>query len=93
MVSLFGGKTQMTFDEAKNVFRVHKTWRTATAYLDNAFPCKSGDTTGEEVLFDAIGEVADWLSASEQHLRGLEAAKAKACMWQKSAQMRSAMPR
>jgi hypothetical protein len=66
----------MTFDQAQDAFRKHKTYMTACVYLDNAAHYQADHTIGNGVLFDAVGEVASWLSVSDQHLRGLEAVKA-----------------
>jgi hypothetical protein len=65
----------MTFDQSQYAFRGHKTYKTAGAYLDIAFHYKLDEAIGEETFFNAVGEVASWLSASDEHLRGLEAVK------------------
>jgi len=67
----------MTFDQAQDAFRKHKTYTTADVYLDNVTRYQAGDAIGDGILFDAVGEVASWLSASDEHLRGLEAVKGK----------------
>lgn len=72
----------MTFDQAQDAFRKHKTYKTADVYLDNATRYQAGDAIGDGILFDAVGEVASWLSASDEHLRGLEAVKASTSVWQ-----------
>ena len=73
----------MTFDQSQYAFRGHKTYKTAGAYLDNAFHYKSDEAIGENTFFNAVGEVASWLSASDEYLRGLEAVKANLPIWRK----------
>jgi hypothetical protein len=73
----------MTFDQSQHSFRGHKTCETAGAYLDNAVHYKADDTIGDDTFFDAVGEVASWLSASDEHLRGFEAVKANAPIWRR----------
>jgi len=68
----------MTFDQAKEAFREHKTCESADAYLHNAVLHKAADLIGAQALFSAVGEVASWLSASDQQLRSFEAVKASA---------------
>ncbi len=68
----------MTFDQSQDAFRGHKTCETADAYLDRAFHYKADYTIGDDIFFNAVGEVASWLSASDEHLRGFEAVKANA---------------
>ena len=70
----------MTFDQAKEAFRQHKTCESADAYLHNAVHHKAADLMA---LFNAVGEVASWLSASDQQLRSFEAVKASALIWHK----------
>jgi hypothetical protein len=66
----------MTFDQSQGAFRGHKTCETADAYLDHALHYKAEDTIGDDTFFDAVGEVASWLSTSHEHLRGFEVVKA-----------------
>jgi hypothetical protein len=73
----------MTFDQAQRTFRVHKTSLTACVYLAVASRRKTDESTGMDTFFDAVGEVANWLSASDEHLLGFEAAKAKSAAWHK----------
>ena len=73
----------MTFDQSQDAFREHKTCDAADAYLDNAFHHKADDTIGDDTFFNAVGEVASWLSASDETLRGFEAVKANAPIWRK----------
>lgn len=73
----------MTFDQAKEAFREHKTCKSADAYLDHAVHRKAVDFIADDVLFNAVGEVASWLSASDQQLRSFEAVKASALVWRK----------
>ena len=51
----------MTFDKAKASFRVSKNYERARAYLAAASQGKA--TIGPHMLFNAVGEVANWLSA------------------------------
>ena len=73
----------MTFDQAKEEFREHKTCKSADAYLDRAVHHKAADLIGAQALFNAVGEVASWLAASDQQLRSFEAVKASAFIWRK----------
>jgi len=73
----------MTFDQAKAAFREHKTRRNADAYLDHAVHFKAVDLIGEDALFNAVGEVASWLAASDRQLRSFEAVKASALLSRK----------
>ena len=73
----------MTFDQAKAAFREHKTCRNADAYLDHAVHFKAVDLIGEDALFNAVGEVASWLAASDRQLRSFEAVKASALLSRK----------
>ena len=66
----------MTFDQAKEAFRKHKTCKSADAYLDRAVHHKAADLIGPQALFNAVGEVASWLAASDQQLQSFEAVKA-----------------
>ena len=68
----------MTFDQAKEAFREHKTCESADAYLHNAVHHKAADLIGAQALFNAVGEVASWLAASDQQLQSFEAVKASA---------------
>jgi hypothetical protein len=68
----------MTFDQAQRMFRFHKTYETACTYLVVASQRKADEATNPEALFNVIGEVASWLSASDEHLLAFEAAKTKA---------------
>ena len=68
----------MTFDQSQDAFRGHKTCKTAGAYLDNAFHYQADEAIGDGTFFNAVGEVASWLSASDELLRGFEAVKANA---------------
>jgi hypothetical protein len=68
----------MTFDQAKEAFREHKTCENADAYLHNAVHHKAADLIGSQALFNAVGEVASWLAASDQQLQSFEAVKASA---------------
>ena len=73
----------MTFDQVKEAFREHKTCESADAYLHNAIHHNAADLIGAQALFNAVGEVASWLSASDQQLRSFEAVKASALIWHK----------
>jgi len=73
----------MTFDQAKAAFREHKTCRNADAYLDHAVHFKAVDLIGEDALFNAVGEVASWLAASDRQLRSFEAVKTSALLSRK----------
>jgi hypothetical protein len=73
----------MTFDQAKEAFREHKTCESADAYLHNAVDHKAADLIGSQALFNAVGEVASWLAASDQQLQSFEAVKASALGWRK----------
>jgi len=73
----------MTFDQAKAAFREHKTCRNADAYLHHAVHFKAVDLIGEDALFNAVGEVASWLAASDRQLRSFEAVKASALLSRK----------
>ena len=78
----------MTFDKAKASFRVSKNYETARAYLAAASQGKA--TIGPHMLFNAVGEVASWLSAPDEHLLAFEAAKTKTAA--SCRQMRLATP-
>jgi hypothetical protein len=76
-------QSPMTFDQAQDAFRKHKTYETAGFYLSNAIHDQADDTIGGDIFFDAVGEVASWLSASDEQLRGLEAVRARISIWRK----------
>ena len=67
----------MTFDQAQGIFRTHKTYETACTYLVVASQRKAVEATNPDTFFNAVGEVASWLSASDEHLLAFEAAKTK----------------
>jgi hypothetical protein len=71
----------MTFDQAQGTFRTHKNYETACTYLVIAAQRKANDAIGKDMFFDAVGEVANWLAASDTHLLRFEAAKATADAW------------
>ena len=73
----------MTFDQAQEAFREHKTSKTADAYLVNALHDKADKAIGDATFFNAVGEVASWLSASDEYLQGFEAVKANAPIWRR----------
>ena len=68
----------MTFDQAQGILRTHKTYETACTYLVVASQRKAVEATNPDTFFNAVGEVASWLSASDEHLLAFEAAKTKA---------------
>jgi hypothetical protein len=68
----------MTFDRAQGVFRTHKTYETACTYLIAASQRKADEAT---TLFNAVGEVASWLSAPDEYLLEVEAAKTRTAAW------------
>ena len=68
----------MTFDQAQGMFRNHKTYETAYRYLAVASQRKADKATNPDTFFNTVGEVASWLSASDEHLLAFEAAKTKA---------------
>ena len=72
----------MTFDQAQGVFRTHRTYETAYTYLAITSQRKAVKATNPDTFFNAVGEVASWLSASDEHLLAFEAAKttATACL-------------
>lgn len=74
----------MTFDQAQETFRTYKTCRTACAYLAVASQREADEAIGKDAFFNAVGEVANWLSASDEQLRGFEAAKARAAAWRET---------
>ena len=67
----------MTLDQAQGMFHTHKTYETAYRYLAVASQRKAVKATNPDAFFSAIGEVASWLSASDEQLLAFEAAKAK----------------
>jgi hypothetical protein len=71
----------MTFDQAQGMFRTHKTCETACTYLVVASERKAIEAANPDAFFDAVGEVASWLSASDEQLLAFEAANAKATAW------------
>jgi len=73
----------MTFDQAQDTFRTHKTCRTAYTYLTVASQRKAAEAVSQDTFFNVIGEVANWLSAPDEHLLGLEIAKARVAAWRK----------
>ena len=58
--------------------RTHKTYETACTYLVVASQQKTDEAT---TFFDAVGEVASWLSAPDEHLLAFKAAKTKTAAW------------
>jgi hypothetical protein len=68
----------MTLDQAQGMFRTHKTYETAYTYLAVASQRKAVKATNPDTFFNAVGEVASWLSASDEQLLAFEAAKTKA---------------
>ena len=56
----------MTLDQAQGMFRTHKTYETACTYLVVASQRKADEATS---FFNAVGEVASWLSAPEKPRR------------------------
>src|SRR4249920_98862 len=72
----------MTFDQAQGMFHTHKTYETAYRYLDVASQRKAVKATNPDTFFNAVGEVASWLSASDAQLLAFEAARTKgsACL-------------
>jgi hypothetical protein len=41
------------------------------------------EAVSKDTFFNVIGEVANWLSAPDEHLLGLEIAKARVAAWRK----------
>jgi hypothetical protein len=70
----------MTFDQVQGMFRTHKTYETACTYLVVASQRQANEAINQDALFNAVGEVASWLSASDEHLLAFEVAK-KATAW------------
>jgi hypothetical protein len=68
----------MTFAQARQAFRLHKTCESADLYLEDTTALKTAKAIGEETFFNAVGEVANWLSASDECLRTFEVVKTKA---------------
>jgi hypothetical protein len=52
-------------------------------YLAVASQRKADEAISKNAFFNVIGEVANWLSASDEHLLGLEIAKIRAAAWRK----------
>jgi hypothetical protein len=73
------GGQLMTFDQAKVSFRVSKNYETACAYL--AATSQGKAAIDPHAFFDAVGEVANWLSAPDKHLFGFGAASAITATW------------
>jgi hypothetical protein len=73
----------MTFDQAQEAFREHKTSKTADAYLESALHDNADKAIGDDTFFYAVGEVACWLSASVEYLQGFEAVKANVPIWRR----------
>jgi hypothetical protein len=73
----------MTFDQAQESFLTYKTCRTACTYLAVASQRKTDEAISKDTFFNVVGEVANWLSASDEHLLGFEVAKARAVAWRK----------
>jgi hypothetical protein len=55
-----------------------KPMKTAYTYLTVASQREAVKATNPDTFFNAVGEVASWLSASDEQLLAFEAAKAKA---------------
>ena len=70
----------MTIAQARQAFRLHKTCESADVYLENTSALKTAKAIAEETFFNAVGEVANWLSASDECLRAFEAVKTKAAL-------------
>ena len=70
----------MTFAQTRQAFRLRKTCESANAYLEQSAALKTAKAIDEETFFNAVGEVANWLSASDECLRAFEAAKAKVAL-------------
>jgi hypothetical protein len=73
----------MTFDQAQEMFRTYKTCTTACTYLAVASQRKAEEAINKDTFFNVVGEVANWPSASDEHLLGFEVAKARVAAWQK----------
>ena len=76
----------MTIDQAQGMFHTHKTYETAYRYLAVASQRKAVKATNPDAFFNAVGEVASWLSASDAQLLAFEAARTKgsACLARRS---------
>ena len=76
----------MTLDQAQGMFRTHKTYETAHRYLAVASQRKAVKATSPDAFFNAVGEVASWVSASDAQLLAFEAARTKgsACLARRS---------
>jgi hypothetical protein len=71
----------MTFAQARQAFRLHKTCESADVYLEDTSALKTAKAIGEEAFFNAVGEVANWLlAASDGCLRAFEVVKTKAAL-------------
>ena len=68
----------MTFAQPKECSASHKTYETACKYLVVASQRKADEAT---MFFNAVGEVASWLAAPDEHLLAFEAAKTKTAAW------------
>jgi hypothetical protein len=68
----------MTFAQAQGMLRSHKTYETACTCPAVASQRKADKAT---TFFNAVGEVASWLSASDDQLLAFEAAKTKTAAW------------
>src|SRR4029077_452062 len=53
---------------------VQQFW-SADVYLEDTSALKTAKAIGEEAFFNAVGEVANWLSASDECLRVFEVVK------------------
>jgi hypothetical protein len=71
----------MTFDQAQRTFRTNKTYTTSCIYLVIASQRNPDNAISNDTFFNAVGEVANWLSASAEQLRGFEIAKAIVATW------------
>jgi hypothetical protein len=70
----------MIFAQARQAFRLHKTCESADVYLEDTSALKTAKAVGEETFFNAVGEVANWLSASDECLRAFEVVKTNAAL-------------
>ena len=73
----------MTLDQAQELFRTDKTCGTACTYLAVASQRKADEAISTDTFFNVVGEVANWLSSSDEYLLGFEVAKARAVAWHK----------
>jgi len=67
----------MTFDQAQATFRTHKNHKTDCIYLAVASRRKAAPAISKDTFFDAVGEVASWLSTSDEHLLDFEVLRQK----------------